>query len=221
MLKDEKIFWVLGIVLIGLFLVFTVALKFVDVQPIGPEGSLVGFATLNAKFRDLIGVDKRSFIFSEYLGYCALIVVAAAAVQGLGQWISRKSILGVKPQVILFGMFLVVLLGLYIAFDALAINCRPILENDVLEASYPSSHTLLAVFVFIGGAYELSFSARTRGACALIYSCFSFLAACTVISRTLSGYHWITDILGGALLGTSLVMFYIAAVIHAITKDEE
>lgn len=221
MLKEEKIYWIIGFICLALFAILTVTVKFCDVQPIGPGGSPVGLATMNNAFKKLVGTDNRSYIFSQYLGYCALAIVGYIALQGLGQWINRRSIRGVKPQVLLFGVFCVILGAIYVGFDQFVINYRPVLENGVLEPSYPSSHTLLAVFVYVAGSYELSFSIRSKSACTLLTTCFCLLGTITIVTRALSGYHWLSDILGSALLGAGLVLLYIASVIHVITKDRE
>ena len=51
-------------VFFALFALFTVLVKKIDVQPIGPEGSRVGFAAINAKFHEIFGYNEFWYKFS-------------------------------------------------------------------------------------------------------------------------------------------------------------
>ena len=93
-----------------------------------------------------------------------------------------------------------------------------VLEDGELAASFPSSHTLLAICLFGIAAHQLYLRIRSHlwrwiaaGACAA-------LAAVTVIGRLLSGVHWLTDILGGILLGGAILLAYLFAV-KAVNKS--
>ena len=57
-MKKEKSQKVLlsGIAMVVLFILWTVAISLIDVQPIGPQNSSVGFATLNGFIHSLTGV---------------------------------------------------------------------------------------------------------------------------------------------------------------------
>ena len=57
-----------GTVLMVLFLLLIAALKIIDVQPIGPQGSEVGFATLNGAFHRLTGVNMTWYDITGALG---------------------------------------------------------------------------------------------------------------------------------------------------------
>lgn len=59
-MKKEKSQKVLlsGIAMVVLFILWTVAISLIDVQPIGPQNSSVGFATLNGFIHSLTGVHS-------------------------------------------------------------------------------------------------------------------------------------------------------------------
>lgn len=196
-----------------LFVLFTVLVKVVDVQPIGPNGSKVGFAGINGKIFEALGTSEFWYTFSERLGYTALLVCGAFALIGVVQFIKGKGFKGVDSQIVLLGIFYVIVVIFYVAFDKVAINFRPVLEADgTLEASYPSSHTVLAVCVFATMFMQKIFNTRgTKGEKTENVIAATVLTVLMLASRLLSGVHWFTDIVGAVLLSASLVCLYWAA----------
>ncbi len=209
MKKSVKRFIESGIFFL-LFAVFTVLVKKVDVQAIGPEGSRVGFATVNAKFFEMFGYNEFWYKFSERLGYAALAVCAAFALIGLLQFIKGKGLKAVDKKIIALGVFYVVVIAFYVAFNKIVINYRPILEADgSLEASYPSSHTVLALCVFITMFSQKVFNKKgSTSEKAENVIAGTILVTLMVLSRLFSGVHWFTDIAGGVLLSIALVLLY-------------
>ena len=189
-------------------LLFTVLLKLVDVQPIGPNGSEVGFAALNGAVADLLGVSVFWYDISQTLGYVAILLGAMFAVIGALQLIRRRSLAKVDPEIIALGALYAVTLILYLLFDKVALNYRPILENGVLEPSYPSSHTLLSLVVF-GSAFLLIrryfYPGRVQK---VLTGCDLVFLILTVLARLLSGCHWLTDIVGGMLISAALLGWF-------------
>ena len=193
-----------------LFAVFTVLVKKVDVQAIGPNGSSVGFATLNGKFAEIFKYNEFWYKFSERLGYAALLVCACFGLIGLIQLIKGKGFKAVDKKIIVLGVFYVVVIAFYVIFNKVVINYRPILEADgTLEASYPSSHTVLALCVFISMFSQRVFNRKgTTSEKAENVIAGTILVAMMAFSRLFSGVHWFTDIVGGILLSVALVMCY-------------
>ncbi len=196
-----------------IFAVFTLLVKKVDVQAIGPEGSSVGFATVNAKFHEIFAYNEFWYKFSERLGYVALAVCAVFALVGAIQFIKGKGLKAVDKKIIFLGIFYVVVIAFYVIFNKVVINYRPILEADgTLEASYPSSHTVLALCVFLTMFSQKVFNRKgTTSEKAENVTAGTILVALMVLSRLFSGVHWFTDIVGGVLLSTALVLLYKAA----------
>ncbi|MBR5259503.1 MAG: phosphatase PAP2 family protein [Eggerthellaceae bacterium] len=195
-------------ILLGLFTLWTVVVCTVDVQPAGPNGSEVGLATLNVAFREFTGEHMALYFATDYLSIIPITVMFGFGLLGLAQLVSRKSLVAVDRDLLALGVFYVVLLVTYIAFDAIALNYRPLLIEGRLEPSYPSSTTLLVFCVMTTAAMQLN---RRMGEGfvkkALLAAVVTF-AAFMIVARLFSGVHWISDIVGGILLGGCFVMAY-------------
>ena len=202
---------IIGFSLLAVFIVFTVLVSFVDVKAIGRQGSDVGFATANETFRNFTGYHEGLYDFTEILGYLCFVPIAVFGLLGLYQMVKRKSLLKVDKDILLLGCFYAVLLAAYVLFEKLVINYRPEFAGEtVLEPSYPSSHTLLFGGVMATTVMQLLKRIR-NSAVKWIAVCTAVLSAILVVfGRLFSGVHWLTDILGGMLLGTSLVWMYFA-----------
>ena len=202
-----------GIIFLLLFIAFTFVVNQIDVQGIGPGGSLVGLSTVNGYARDLIGTNDLCYTVSEWLGYLSLLVAALFCVIGLIQWIGRRSLAKVDRELIWMYVFFVIVVLLYVLFEYLVINYRPVLEDGELAASYPSSHTVLVISVFgmaIAGRFGSIFGSRGLRTAACWIS--GLLIAAMIATRFLAGVHWITDIIGGLLLSCCVVCFYTACI---------
>ena len=193
---------------LAVFLLWTVVVSFVDVQPIGPEGSAVGLATFNGFVHRLTGVHMELYLLTDWLSLIPLLIAVGFGLLGLVQWIQRRSLLRVDFSILILGGFYMVVAALFLFFEACVINYRPILIDGILEASYPSSTTLLVLCVMPTSL--LQFRSRIRHV--LLRRCVTFLiigfTAFMVIGRLISGVHWVTDIIGGILLSAALVTLY-------------
>lgn len=111
-------------------------------------------------------------------------------------------------MLLLLGGFYILVLGAYLLFEALAVNYRPILIDGYLEASYPSSTTLLALCVIPTGMLQLHARLQSRTLRRILLVLLGAITGFMVIGRLLSGVHWLTDIIGGVLLSAGLVLLY-------------
>lgn len=190
------------------FVLWTAALRIFDVQAIGPEGSSVGFATVNGFVHSLTGVHMTLYTITDWLGLVPVGICLGFAVLGLIQWIKRKGFLQVDYSILVLGGFYLVVMAVYIFFEMYTVNYRPVLIGGYLEASYPSSTTMLVMCVMPTAILQLNGRLRNpalrRWAAAAIGAFTAFM----VIGRLLSGVHWFTDIVGGALLSAGLVLAY-------------
>ena len=194
--------------LLAAFALWTIAIRFIDVQPIGPLGSTVGFATLNSIIHTRTGVHMQLYTITDWLGLVPVAFGFGFAMLGLAQWIKRKSLLKVDRSILILGGFYIATMAAYLVFESFVINYRPVLIAGNLEASYPSSTTLLVLCVMPTAMMQLRGRINNRvlrgGVSIAIASFIVFMVA----GRLVSGVHWLTDIIGGILLSAGLVTMY-------------
>jgi undecaprenyl-diphosphatase len=203
----RKQLWV-AVALLTAFALWTVLVSVVDVRPIGPGGSSVGFATLNRFIYRLTGVNWFLYSITDWMGLVPIAMALGFAILGLVQLMTRKSLWRVDHSILALGLLYIVVMTAYVFFETVVINYRPVLINGYLEASYPSSTTLLVLCVMPTAAMQ--FKARIQNTMlrrCVVITMVAFIAF-MVIGRLLSGVHWITDIIGGALLSAGLVTVY-------------
>ena len=198
--------------LLAAFLIFTLLVQCIDVQPIGPNGSLVGFAAVNGRFHALTGVHWTLYYLTDRLELAAIGIAFSFAVLGLLQLIRRRSLWKVDASILILGGFYLAAIAAYLFFEAYTVNYRPVLIGGFLEASYPSSTTLLTLCVLPTAMMQF-YSRMRRGAARTIVLCaLGVFTVFMVLARLVSGVHWLTDIIGGVLLSAALVLLYRAAV---------
>ena len=203
----------------ALFIIFTILVSLVDVQAIGPEGSEVGFAALNGAVFNALGSNEIIYSVTELLGFIPLLLAGCFAIFGLYQAIKRKHVLKVDKEIFVLGGFYVAVALAYVMFEIIEINYRPILMGGVLEASYPSSHTMLATCIMTTAIIELNRLLKGKKTLLIVIDViFTSIAASIVIGRLLAGVHWLTDIIAGLLLSGALISLYCLAV--AVAKEK-
>ena len=205
------------------FVLWTIAVCYLDVQPIGPNGSSVGFAGVNGFFHRLTGVHMLIYTITDWLGLVPLCVVLGSAMLGLVQLIKRRSLLKVDPDILVLGGFYIVVMAAYVFFEMVVINYRPVLINGYLEASYPSSTTLLVLCVMPTAMMQLYGRIKNEKLRTVILVLIGVFTIFMVVGRLVSGVHWLTDIIGGVLLSGGLVMIYDTVIFYltAIRKSDE
>lgn len=204
------------------FVVLIVMVCTVNVQPIGPEGTSIGLASLNKAVYDALPGSELWYGISELLGYLAIATAGVFALIGLCQMISRKSLLKVDKKLISLAGLYAAMAFFYVLFEIVVINYRPVIEAGAehVEASFPSSHTML-VCVIMGGAFViLKNYVKQKGLRLALQSLALAVAVITAVGRLLSGVHWFTDILGGVFISLALVTLY-AAVCDAFEGKKE
>lgn len=206
--SQKKFAW--AFLLFVLFLLFTLAVKTVDVQPIGPEGSRIGFAGINRFFFQLFGTSNFWYMLTKLLGYLAFLVVGAFALTGLLQLIQRRSLKKVDYRIWLLAGFYVLVAVFYVLFEKIVINYRPVILDEAvgLEASYPSSHTMMLICIMATAHYLLPRLCKNDALVSIGRALCVVMIVVMPIGRLLSGVHWFTDIVGACLLSAALVKLY-------------
>ncbi len=194
------------------FILWTSALRIIDVRPIGPDGSFVGFASLNQAVHNAIGVNMTLYNITDWLGLVPIAVCFGFALLGLIQWIRRKKLKNVDFSIFVLGGFYIAVTAVYILFETVVINYRPVLIEGYLDASYPSSTTMLVMCVMPVAAMQLRERIKNKTVRTVINTIIVIFIAFMVIGRLVSGVHWLSDIMGGVLLSAGLVMMYYSIV---------
>ena len=205
---NRKKLLITSIFLLLSFVLWTVLICFVDVSSIGPNESKVGFATLNIFIHQLTGTNMLLYVITDWLGLVPIFTALCFAILGLVQLIKRKSILKVDRSIIVLGVYYLVVIALYIFFEYFVINYRPVLINGYLEASYPSSTTMLVLTVMPTSIMQLNSRIRNKKIKAIITAIIISFIILMVVGRLISGVHWFSDIFGGMLLSLGLVIMY-------------
>ena len=204
--------------LIGAFALWTVMIQYVDVQAVGQNGTRIGFAAFNVWFHQLTGVHMSLYTITDWLGLVPVFICLCFGILGVVQLIKRRSLFRVDPDILLLGGYYVLVIFCYLIFEMIPINYRPVLIEGRLEASYPSSTTLLVLSVMptlMFQTYRRTRDPRIRRTAAVFVIVFSVIM---VIGRLLSGVHWVSDIVGSILLSAGLFLLYRSAVLSADGK---
>ena len=205
--KTKQNFFLTGIML-AVFAVFTLLVRFVDVQPIGPAGSSVGFASVNGMLFNALGQSGMWDKITDLFLLAALLSAVCFAFLGLYQLVKRKSLKEVDRSLYVLAAFYVLVAVLYIFFEKVTVNYRPVLVDGALEASYPSTHTLLVCSFLSAAVLQLKERIKRRNILTAVKVTAVLLIVLTAVGRLLSGMHWFTDVLGALVLSSALVMLY-------------
>ena len=187
--------------------VYVYLVKTVDVKTIGPNKSSVGFSTINKAFADLVGSNMTIYKLTEVAGLLIFIIVVFYGLIGLIQLIKRKSIFKIDREIISLGILYVLMIGTYLVFEKVVINYRPIIIDGELEASFPSSHTMLAICTCISSLLVYKKYVPNKLRYPVMFLTILLLTI-VFLGRTISGVHWFSDILGGVIISLTLLTYF-------------
>ena len=203
---------------IGLLLtvILIVLVRLVDAAPIGAQGTSIGLSHLNQFVFDLFGVNMLWYNITDWLGVAAVLTGFVFAVTGLVQLIKRRSLLKVDREILSLGGLYIVVIGLYLFFENVIINYRPIImpDNTSPEASFPSSHTMLVCVIMGSAAMLINRYIRNKPLNRILRAVCYVIIGVTVVGRLIAGVHWFTDILGGILISVTLLSLYEEVISH-------
>lgn len=211
-MKEKKLF-IAGIILIIIFIIWTILVKNVDVQSVGVNGTNIGFATINIWFHKLTGENMIIYHITDWMGFIPILICMFFGIIGFIQLIRRKSILKVDFDIVILGIYYILVIFAYLIFEIIPINYRPILIDGITEVSYPSSTTLLVLTVMPTVSFQSSRKIKNIVIRNIIYILVILFSLFMVIGRTVSGVHWLTDIVGSVLFSIGLYFVYKSTVI--------
>ena len=196
------------ILLFIIVVVYTILTKVFDVAAVGPQNSEVGFSTINHYLALKIGYNETFYQISKILGIIPFLLILYYGLIGLRQLIKRKSILAVDQELLILGCFYILVGVVYVFFEKVIINYRPVMFDGLLEASYPSSHTMLALTIGLSSILISKEYISNHKICIITNIITWIVMIALVLTRLLSGVHWFTDIIGGVLISLFLVQLY-------------
>ena len=203
----------LGNISIIIFALWTVLIQTVDVQPFGANGTNIGFAAINCWFHKLTGVHMEIYTITDWLGLIPIFICMIFGGIGFVQLIQRRSIFNVDRDIIFLGVYYIIVIFGYLIFEMIPINYRPILIEGYLEASYPSSTTLLVLCVMPTLIDQVNRRAKSVILKEIIKAFVICFSAFMVLGRLISGVHWLTDIVGSIMLSLGLFCIYKASIL--------
>ncbi len=192
------------VLLVLISIIYTLLVKYVDTSTIGPNGSVVGFSSLNSFVFNLTGNNMTLYKITEILGIIPILIALMYAVIGLIQVIDRKS-LKVDKELIALGILYVVVILIYVFFEKCIINYRPVIIDGVLEASYPSSHTLLSICICGSALLINKYLFKNKKIYKYINIVSIISMVLIVLGRLLSGVHCASDIIGSIIISITLL----------------
>ena len=204
-MKKEKRNFIISTILILVAVVFTILVKVVDVKQVGINETSIGFATVNRLVFEVVGVNMIWYHITDWLGLILIFISIVYAIMGSVQLIKRKSLFKVDKEIIILGIFYIIVIAIYALFEKVIINYRPILMNGFLEASYPSSHTLMTICL-CGSSIIVNKRLFNNKFTKIMNVLSLIIIFITVIGRLISGVHWLTDIIGGIVIAIALLI---------------
>ncbi len=219
MKRNGKRVLFLGIMLIVAFSVWTVLIQIVDVQPIGQNRTDIGFASFNSWFHRLTDVHMTIYIITDWLGLVPLLVCMIFAGIGFAQLVKRRSLFKVDYDIIFLGIYYLIVILSYLVFEMFPINYRPVLIEGLMEASYPSSTTLLVLSVMPTLIFQVNRRIKIVTVKKIISILSIIFSVFMVVGRLVSGVHWFTDIVGSIMFSIGVFYIYKAAVCMCFKED--
>lgn len=219
MKENGKRFLVFGIAFVVVFAIWTTLIQIIDVQPFGVNGTDIGFATVNVWFHELTGVHMTVYVLTDWLGLVPVFVCMLFGCIGFVQLVKRKSPCKVDYDILLLGIYYIVVIAGYLIFEMIPINYRPILIEGRMEASYPSSTTLLVLSVMPTLIIQVNRRVENEVVKKVICILTVLFIVFTVAGRLICGVHWLTDIVGSVLLSAGLFWTYKGIVLMKDCKE--
>lgn len=208
-MKDKKRNILICVLLVIIAILYTLVVKFVDVEAIGPNNSSVGLATINQFFVNTFGTNDICYKISKYFGLLPIVVTLGFCLLAFLQFLKRKNLFKLDKEYYIYFIFNVIFALVYFFFEVVIINYRPVLEDGVLEASFPSSHTMMAIWLCGSAIIMSNRLLKLKKKYRRIFNIgLDVLAAVIVICRLFSGVHWFSDILGGIIIGSTLLILF-------------
>ena len=125
----------------------------------------------------------------------------------------KKKFIRVDYDIISLGVYYILVIFGYLIFEMIPINYRPILIEGFMEASYPSSTTLLVLGVMPTVIEQVNRRMKNITVQNIVKVLVIGFSIFMVLGRLMAGVHWLTDIVGSIMLSMGLFCLYKSAVL--------
>ncbi|MBR3230867.1 phosphatase PAP2 family protein [Candidatus Saccharibacteria bacterium] len=143
----------------------------------------------------------------------AILTLAAFAVLGLYQWISRKSFKKIDKPIRWLALPVALMAATYLIFELLPINTRP---NGSGESSFPSTHVMVVATIFFLTTLILPRYIKSKTTRIVLEIAMFISISLTCTGRVLANMHWPIDIMGGIVFA-----FIFSEIYYQIIKTKK
>lgn len=197
-----------AVIMTAVTILMTILVATVDVQPVGVEGTNLGLAAINTGFFNKFGENHTFYLLSKLAGLVCFAVAGGFGIFFLIRFIQCKSLQKVDRNLTVLILLYLATAIVYVLFEKFAINYRPVLRDKGLESSYPSTHAMIAYVIMVSAVDQWNIYIKNEKLLTIATAASFLILAMVIVARTLSGVHWITDIVGGILFGDMLIAWY-------------
>lgn len=149
----------------------------------------------------------------------AIAVVVVFACLGLYQWVSRKSLKKVDPQLLWMPLPLAIMAVVYFIFEKLIVlNVRP---NGSGEPSFPSTHVMITATVFFITMLIIPKYVKQKSLRIILEVIMVIMIILICIGRVLANMHWPIDVVGGVGFAFIFAEIYYLALKKTLKKEKE
>lgn len=198
------------IVSLVLFNILMILLCFVNVKEVEPFGK-IGLYGFNNTYRH--DYNKTLDIISDVLLYLSIAAFVAAVVY-FAYGLIKNKFKKVDYRLLVYFIITVCVVITYLIFDhVVKLNNRPNIIDGELEGSFPSTHVLMATYLLLPLTTLFFKEGREKDTKKIdldtIVTTIAFvIIGAMFVLRLWSGMHWMTDCIGGVLLGVFYFGFY-------------
>ena len=197
-----------ALIMTAVAVLMTILVATVDVQPVGVEGTNLGLASINTGFFNRFGESHAFYTISKIAGFLCFGIAGGFGLFFLIQLFQRKSLQKVDRNLTVMILLYLAAAIVYLLFERFAINYRPVLRDKGLESSYPSTHAMLAYVIIVSAIDQWNIYIKNQKYLTITVTLSFLILAVVIVCRLLSGVHWLTDIIGGILIGDMLIAWY-------------
>lgn len=200
-MKFRNFHWLpCSVVMYVAFLGMLLLVLLVDVNTHDLTNTTIGLFAINQYWYKLIEWNEFWYTITDWLGLVPVLVGLCFGLIGAVQLVSTRSVKNVQYPIKMLGVFYVFVILIYILFEVWIVNYRPVLIEGFKEASFPSTHIFVSIFVLLSAVDVMKEiqddKYSTRFISMILYSTLFVI----VVGRVLSGAHWFTDIVSGLFL---------------------